>query len=275
MQLELTLKELQIEGLNILIDVHRFCENREICYSLAYGTLLGAIRHKGFIPWDDDVDIIMPRNDFERFLKEYSSEQYMLISPHSDDSFLAFARVCDVRQTVARGAYPWCKRDTGVWIDVFPADGVSDSFDAFSNKMKYLEKVWSKQLRMRSSRKRLSEATSFIDKVKLFGKKILYGNINIHEYNEKFFSCNYDIEYGKTSHWSQMACLDGKDKEFNNVEDFNETELVPFEGHLLRIMKGFDGVLKNNYGDYMKLPPVEEQVPKQSHVHFYWNNNKE
>ena len=68
---ELTLKELQQASLDILKDVHSFCEANQIQYSIAYGTLIGALRHKGFIPWDDDVDIVMPRPDFERFCKIY------------------------------------------------------------------------------------------------------------------------------------------------------------------------------------------------------------
>ena len=270
MNKELTLHELQSIGLNILLDVHEFCEQNQLMYSLAYGTLLGAIRHKGFIPWDDDVDIIMPRNDFERFIKEYHSESYELISPHSKDSFIAFARVCDMEKTIAKGAYPWCKKSTGVWIDIFPADGAVDDFEEFSSRMKYLNTLWNKQLRIRSSKKSLKESNSITGKIKLLVKKILYRGIDINEYNEKTFRVNMNIPFGKTSHWSQMVCLDGIDKEFNKIEDFSSTRLVPFEGHLLRIMEGYDGVLKNNYGDYMKLPPKEEQTPKQSHVRFYW-----
>ena len=65
MKRELTLKELQQEGLKILKEVHAFCVENEIQYSVAYGSLLGVIRHKGFIPWDDDIDIIMPRTDYD------------------------------------------------------------------------------------------------------------------------------------------------------------------------------------------------------------------
>ena len=267
---ELSLHELQNIGLDILLDVHKFCERNDICYSLAYGTLLGAIRHKGFIPWDDDVDIIMPRNDFERFLKEYDSVDYTLIDPHSEDSYIAFARVCDNKRTIAKGAYPWCKKQTGAWIDVFPADGVVDDFNVFSSRMKRLNTLWQRQLRIRSSRIGFKDLMSITGKIKLLVKKIIYGSTNIHEYNEKTFANNTRLSFGKTSHWSQLVCLDGIDKEFNSYEDFRETILVPFEGHLLRVMNGYDGVLRNNYGKYMELPSEEEQKPKQSHVHFYW-----
>ena len=68
------LREIQLRLLDILTDVDRFCRSEGLRYSIAYGTLLGAVRHKGFIPWDDDVDILMPRPDFERFIASYGQD---------------------------------------------------------------------------------------------------------------------------------------------------------------------------------------------------------
>ncbi len=72
---KMTIKEIQGVSLDILKDVQSFCESHNISYSLAYGTLIGAIRHKGFVPWDDDIDILIPRSDFERFCQEYHSQK--------------------------------------------------------------------------------------------------------------------------------------------------------------------------------------------------------
>ncbi|MGP1464265.1 MAG: LicD family protein [Prevotella koreensis] len=267
---ELNLQDLQKIELDILQDVHSFCEQHNIVYSIAYGSLIGAIRHKGFIPWDDDIDIIMPRPDFERFLNEYKSDKFELVSPHSNDSYIAYGRVCDNKRTISQSGIPWCSKDVGVWIDLFPVDGVSDNRDEFSMNMKKLHRVWRHQIRMRRSKAKISTATSFWDGIKLIFKTILFGNANIHAYNDKHFKKNLDIPFGSTSHWSQAVCLDEEDREFNSIEDFQSTILVQFENHKFRVMNGYDRVLRNSYGDYMQLPPEEDRCPKQDYVHFYW-----
>ena len=88
---EMTLREVQLFELDILKDVHEFCMANHINYSLAYGTLIGAIRHKGFIPWDDDRDIVMPRPDHDRFCRTYKSEAgYEIFSPIQGNSYLGY-----------------------------------------------------------------------------------------------------------------------------------------------------------------------------------------
>lgn len=88
------LRDIQKVSLEILKDVHEFCISNDIKYSLGSGTMLGAVRHKGFIPWDDDIDIVMPRPDYERFKNTFRSSQgYVLVK--EEDSYIAFVRVCD------------------------------------------------------------------------------------------------------------------------------------------------------------------------------------
>ena len=126
---ELSLKELQGCCLEILKDVDAFCRTNEINYSLAYGSLLGAVRHKGFIPWDDDLDIVMPRKDYERFCREYRSGNFRLIcQDNTPDCFIPFARVTDFTRTESRTYAPWMgsMQNPGVWIDVFPLDYAPD-----------------------------------------------------------------------------------------------------------------------------------------------------
>lgn len=98
---EMTLREVQLFELGIRKDVHEFCMANHINYSLAYGTLIGAIRHKGFIPWDDDIDIVMPRPDYDRFCRTYKSQAgYEIFSPIQGNSYLGYTRVCDFKKNL-------------------------------------------------------------------------------------------------------------------------------------------------------------------------------
>ena len=142
---EMTLRELQLFSLEILKDVHHFCVDNNIRYSIYGGTLLGAVRHKGFIPWDDDIDIIMPRDDYDKFCDSYISESYVLVNRTKDSSYqLAYSRVCDIKKTQYKAIEPCSRNSTGVWIDVFPADGCpeneNDIADFYEkNKALYLQ----------------------------------------------------------------------------------------------------------------------------------------
>lgn len=133
----LTNKEVRKLQLAIMDDVHEFCIKNNIRYSLGGGTLLGSIRHKGYIPWDDDIDLMMPRPDYERFLKEYKGkEPYFEIDYYTNDPqyISAFAKVIDNR-TYTVG--PNIIDDKNVFIDIFPVDGMPEK-----NELKpYVEQI--------------------------------------------------------------------------------------------------------------------------------------
>ena len=112
---EMTLNEIQNVSLEILKDFHKFCVKNNLTYSLDSGTLIGAIRHQGFIPWDDDIDVIMPRKDYDILCKTYRSEKgYKIISNINQSSFIFFARICEMDKTVVYTDLPWYKEETGV-----------------------------------------------------------------------------------------------------------------------------------------------------------------
>ncbi|OWV26301.1 hypothetical protein B7988_06875 [Fibrobacter sp. UWB1] len=268
---EMTLKELQEFSLNILKDVHGFCKQNNIKYSLAYGTLIGALRHKGFIPWDDDIDIIMPREEFNRFCQMYASDKYHLISPAMPECWLGFARVCDMDRTLAKTPSMWCSYDTGVWIDIFPVDGVSDDFDEFKKNISYGYDLWINQQRCRDTRHSFSKRLSLLYNIKLAVKKIVrLGGKNLEKYNNLLKENAQRYKFGETNHWSQIVCLDDGVKNYQHIDDFRDVVEVPFEDSIFYAMNGYDRFLRNIYGDYMELPPVEDQKPKQSEINFYW-----
>ena len=123
---ELTLEEKQSIILEIMKDIDRFCRKNGIRYTLSSGTLLGAVRHKGFIPWDDDADMFMLREDFDRFVKTYRSDRFgLLFNTRSDKEFFAsgYAKVNDPTTHIAETL---TMANHGVFVDIFPLDYVPD-----------------------------------------------------------------------------------------------------------------------------------------------------
>ena len=119
---EISPAEFRVHMMDILQDMQRFCDEKGLRYYLSYGSLLGAVRHKGFIPWDDDIDIWMPRPDYERFAKEYDHPYYKVLSAWTDKNYpLDFPKVHDIRTKVVEegGDGEW-----GVFVDIFILDGI-------------------------------------------------------------------------------------------------------------------------------------------------------
>lgn len=267
---QMSLRDIQNFSLEILADVHDFCEKNHICYSLAYGTLIGAIRHQGFIPWDDDVDIMMPRNDYEKFCNQYSSDRYSLIQ--GDKSYLAFARVCDTQKTFVKSHVKWCKEETGVWIDIFPVDGVESDISAFKNRIKKMTRLWNMQLSCRCALDSLKYQKGVVMKFKQIVKKafIFNSDMPIKILNGILRRRAKEVDFETCLFWSQLACLDDGVRNYQNKADFSSTILMNFEGRQFRVLNGYDNFLVKIYGDYMTLPPAEQCVPKTSFASFYW-----
>ena len=269
---EMTLLDIQNVSLEILKDVHSFCESHNIRYSLAYGTLIGAVRHKGFIPWDDDVDIVIPRPDFERFCREYqSSHGYTLYSPENGKSYLTFSRVCDNEKTIVKTASPWCKESTGIWIDIFPLDGVPKDDFNFQRHVKKIKDIATIVYRVRFGKfTKLSNTIGLKNFVYCLVKKILYFNADIDVLVKKHISLLKAYNYEMSDYYGQLCVMDYPEKEHNPKDDFRSCILMQFCDSEFYVMNGYDNFLRRYYGNYMELPPEENRVPPQSEYKFYW-----
>lgn len=262
------LKKLQVE---ILVKVHEFCERMNIRYFMGYGTLLGAVRHKGYIPWDDDIDIGMPRPDYDRFLKIFNGhyKNLTVIAPELDWNFIEpYANVYDNR-TILIEENRRVNLGIGVKIDIFPIDGVPEDFEEYVKLRKTLKSI----LEVKAYK-----LLGFKDYVKLFSrpKFLLYIFMKLMPY--LFTSCaklQRKIYYLATQ--NNFATSQYVDKiTFQNKpltrlprEVYEEFLDMEFEGHMLKGLKDYDSHLKVIYGDYMILPPKEQQVFRHG-FKAYW-----
>lgn len=271
----LSLKEIQEVSLEILLAVHDFCIKNNIHYSMYGGTLLGAVRHKGFIPWDDDVDIIMPRPDFDKFLATFSCQGLGLCNPYEKDAYIAFARVFDMTRTRSVNSFPYMKSNAGgVWIDIFPVDGMSDDYSVYKDTIRQMDSLCKKQFYLREPRASLSSMPTLKKKIGLMTRKLLRLNgLGLSKVKNEMNRLCKKIPFGSTQHFSQLSVVDENviKSVFFCLEDFMCVHPMEFEGHQILAMNGYEGILTNQYGDYMQLPPVEKRVPlATSNVRFYW-----
>lgn len=249
----------------ILLHVSDFCEKNGIRYSLAYGTLLGAIRHKGFIPWDDDIDIIMPRKDYERFKNIYHSERYVFSDisvnhAHGTD----MGKVYDTKTMFFYRHH--IRRDYGLFIDVF----VVDNFPKDAS-------VRNKWLRTIKILQRINSATNMrlTEIWKAYSGKLLRKILLLHLLPIPLEFIHRKILSLQTKYNNKETGLVGITVSVDNPYDtypdnlFEEYTQVEFEGHQFSAIQNYGLWLTKCYGDYMKLPPVEKQVGKHDIIAYY------
>lgn len=245
--------------LNILAKVDQFCEENNLRYSLGGGTLLGAVRHKGFIPWDDDIDIMMPRPDYDKFVHNFNGyDKDLTCAAHEiDKNFIQiFAKVYNNKTLLKEQSL---QDPLGIFIDVFPIDGFPSD-----------ERTVTKYVRKITFLRKLLQIKNLDNKLRwkrIIAKSILY-----------FFPVNYlqkrmqkaIKEYPfEESLYAGATCGRYKEKERYQRDVFEKYTTLDFENRNFKVIKEYDLYLKQHYGDYMKLPPVEEQVGNHTE-YAYW-----
>lgn len=248
--------------LNTLKVFHDFCEIHNLKYFLVGGTLLGAVRHKGFIPWDDDIDVSMPRDDYENLLRlkdEVPSGFKLSAFEHDQEYIYPFAKFCNSNLIVEESFYKPFK--TGVWVDVFPLDYTFEKIKlqkAHVFLMKILKKIfilrtYSFKIERRSFLS-MKIAVLFAHLSQIIPLKFIYKTMSLLQkvvpkhFSKKKYVVNFHGAYGI--------------KEVMPSYLFDKKKLYEFEGIKFWGVSDADFFLKRTYGDYMQLPPVEKQKPE-------------
>lgn len=254
-------------SLDVLCAVHEFCEENKIKYSLACGTLIGAIRHKGFIPWDDDIDIYMVRDDYNRFISIFPllyKEKCSLISLERSSQWnCAFAKVFDSRTIMIEDKRTDIE-GLGIGIDVFPIDQAPNDEVAwcqYERKRKILRGLYEmKELRWRKTRSFAKNIFVEFCSLLLLPFSARFWAQRMESFGQKF--------NGQSTDYYAENCYGMPNNRFPK-SDFSHTIDWPFEDKNFKIMVGYDDYLRRFYGDYMQLPPLDKQI---SHHHYvaYW-----
>lgn len=257
---KLTLQDYQKISLDILVDVAKFCEENSITYFLICGTLLGAVRHKGFIPWDDDIDIAIPRKEYIKFLEIYKSDKYKLLRPNNGMFF--YTKVYDTKTVVYEKMFDYKKiQPIGVSIDIFPLDGMIND-KKIANRIIKKSAFYETLLRM--SNQPINYRKKLINKLYRIATRII-GSKNliriIEEIDQKY-------DYNESDYVIRIKTTpNGINKPL--PKSIYEIEKKEFEGFMFNVPKGYDLWLKSFFGDnYMELPPEEKRTPHLREGYF-------
>lgn len=267
------MNELQAKELEILKFFIKICEKHHLTYFLIAGTALGAVRHKGFIPWDDDIDVALPREDYDKLMtltSEFEGTNYFLQNYNTDPKYIYnYAKIRDNTTTYIENYYKTYQINHGVWIDIFPFDGVSYKLEDRKKFHKKVKGSWG-QVWLQypyGLRRSFSKETWFKDlllnivaypwfwtNVNHYRNKLIDKKVSKIPYKDALLVGNFFGIYGYKEIFPREVFLEGQKGEFEGIE--------------VNLPKDYDKYLTMMYGDYMKLPPEEKRVGHHYHSGF-------
>ena len=258
-------KKLWAVMLDMLYEFDIVCKKHGLTYFLWSGTLLGAVRHHGIIPWDDDIDVIMPRLDYEKFLElgdEFKSP-YFFQTPYTDpECFYSFAKIRNSNTTGIIEMFRYQKFNHGIWISILPLDNwVMEGGEERYERIKKL--LIDCSTYMRRTNPHLSEEN------KRRVQDFIARGVNPLDAYEEIFSLTGMSKNTPTGYVAHDSCtIFPYNKAVYPSEDFKQAIEWDVEGLTFPIPNGYDRILRTMYGDYMEFPPVEERGKWHSGTFF-------
>ena len=271
-------KELQPRWNAVIIDVLsafiRICEAQGLRYFCAGGTAIGAVRHQGMIPWDDDIDVFMPRPDYDRFLAlaaQSMPEGYEVLSPYATKDYpMYFAKMCNARTTLLENERIPCV--FGLYIDIFPLDGACDDIETCYREKRRFKRLMNKL-------EAVSTHNSFGEYVGLLAKRREWGRFAVKTVAfccrswlrrwllKQMDSIAYGHDYALSS---RVVTYSGayQRQEIYPKAWLETPQMFAFEGLMVNLPHDYDAYLRHFFGDYMTLPPVEQRASHHQKVFF-------
>ena len=257
------LRKVQLLELQILKEIKRICTKHNIPYFLTGGTLIGAIRHKGFIPWDDDIDIAMLREDYDRFIKIAPQElgkEYSCLCIQNEPMHALFLTKIVLNGTTYRSLQqPKYLAKSGFWVDVIPYDNVHNNriYAAFYFwKLNFFLVLYSMKLGYKNGTTKVKRIVAELMKICFFfiPKRYLY---------KRIIEYPYKLNKKKTNTKAYLTGRYGVPREFRSAYLFEDYTEVQFEDDTFMTLKCYDAFLTELFGDYMQLPPEHERHTHQ------------
>ena len=255
--MSVSVRELQLALYDMLCDIDDICKMYNIKYSLACGTALGAVRHKGFIPWDDDLDIMFIRSEYDKFLEvaepELKRKGYSLQKEFTDSWPMHFSKVRKDNTTYLEGYEPKIQNiHQGIFVDLFPIDNLSNNKAIAMAQWHCYHMIVASGLKKRGYNTKSIKKKLAITISPVFPSKTLRQFVMLK---------------GNKSTERVHCFLGGAVNRSRNIFPrslFNDYTLVQFENRMFPVVRDYDLYLSICFGNYMQLPPKEEQL---EHIH--------
>lgn len=263
-------------ALDILVEFAKFCEAHSLKYFLTYGTLIGAVRHKGYIPWDDDIDVWMPRKDYETFIHSFQGHPYYEVMANEiNPSYGKLFAVLNDTRTVKteKLTRKRCEGTVCVNIDIFPVDYLPDNPD---EQIELLRKVKSIENKLACLTYAYGRGRTFLSTIRKNIGIFIYRTLDsLNIITTRKLARQHRQLLSQYSDTNTAGCF--ANTGFNGMEEvmplkcFQDQIEMEFEDHILKVPKEYDYILRHIYGDYMQLPPESERVSVHSNT-CYWKD---
>lgn len=259
---KISLEEMKQIELGILVRIDKICRSQGLRYSLAGGTLLGAVRHKGFIPWDDDIDVIMPRPDYEKLIdycKKHDVDFILKTNANDRKYWSLFAKACAKKTRLDETNCNRSGLTLGVYIDIFPVDGLGDTYK--EAKRRFLSTEIQREVLNAARWPKFTRSKTHA----LYYEPLRFLMFVVSRFvspNKLIASIEQKCKKREFDKSAYCGYISGsyRLKEVMKRSYFSEYCEIEFENHKFHATKHYHKMLKRIYGDYLKLPPEDKRV---------------